>query len=54
VRDVPGSGCVFTIDLPIRQPGLLANEYVIRQSNTMFGNGIDTVKTVAPASVREI
>jgi signal transduction histidine kinase len=54
VRDVPGSGCVFTIDLPIRQPAALASEYVIRQSETMFGNGIDTVNTVAPASVLEV
>jgi len=54
VRDVPGSGCIFTIDLPIRQSAALASEYVIRQSKTMFGNGIDTVNTVAPASVLEI
>jgi len=53
VRDVPGSGCIFTIDLPIRQSAL-ASEHVIRQSKTMFGNGIDTVNTVAPASVLKI
>ena len=51
VRDIPGSGCVFTIDLPPSQPATLESEYLIRQSETMFGNGIDTVNTVAPASV---
>jgi signal transduction histidine kinase len=49
VRDVPGSGCVFTIDLPPRLPATLASEYFIRQSDTMFGNGIDTINTVVPA-----
>jgi hypothetical protein len=52
VRDVPGSGCVFTIELPPSQPATLESEYFIRQSETMFDKGIDTVNTVAPASVR--
>jgi signal transduction histidine kinase len=51
VRDVPGSGCIFTIDLPPSQPATLESEYFIRQSETMFGNGIDTVKIAAPAAV---
>jgi signal transduction histidine kinase len=50
IRDVPGSGCVFTIDLPSGQPATLENGYVIRQAQTMFDSGIDTVNTVAPAS----
>jgi len=50
VRDVPGSGCVFTIDLPSSQPATLASGYVIRQAETMFDSGINTVNTVAPAS----
>jgi signal transduction histidine kinase len=49
-RDVPGSGCVFTIDLPPSQSATLASGYVISQAETMFGSGIDTVNTVAPAS----
>jgi signal transduction histidine kinase len=51
VRDIPGSGCVFTIDLPSSQPAILTSEYFIRHSETMFDSGIDTVNTVAPASV---
>jgi signal transduction histidine kinase len=51
VRDVPGSGCVFTIDLPPSQPAALESEYRIRQSATIFDKGIDTVNTMAPASV---
>jgi signal transduction histidine kinase len=51
VRDIPGSGCVFTIDLPSSQPATLTSEYFIRQSETMFDNGIDTVNTMALASV---
>jgi signal transduction histidine kinase len=51
VRDVPGSGCVFSIDLPPSRPAMLESEYFIGQSETMFGKGIDTVNTVAPASV---
>jgi signal transduction histidine kinase len=49
-RDVPGSGCVFTIDLPPSQSATLASGYVISQAETMFDSGIDTVNTVAPAS----
>jgi hypothetical protein len=30
----------------------LASEYLIGQSETMFDKGIDTVNSVAPASVR--
>jgi signal transduction histidine kinase len=54
VRDVPGSGCVFSIDLPLSQPATLESEYFIGQSETMFGKGIATVSTVAPASVLKI
>jgi signal transduction histidine kinase len=52
VRDVPGSGCIFTIDLPPSQPATPASEYLIGQSETMFDKGIDTFNSVAPASVR--
>jgi signal transduction histidine kinase len=43
VKDVPGSGCIFTIELPYRAPGESF------RAMGVLGNGIETVNTVAPA-----
>ena len=43
VKDVPGSGCIFTIELPYLATGELF------RAMGVLGNGIEAVNTVAPA-----
>jgi signal transduction histidine kinase len=58
VRDVPGSGCIFTIDLPYRAPGKRTGAAQLAPhlpaAAIASGNGIQAVNTVVPASVLKI